>query len=96
MIKVLENTHTKNRRLKIEAATKMNHCFTICPHEKQHPKNIEISTPIALEVWWFWCEADMLSLDPKWLPSKPVLKRTELKIQLYELRYFIFADARPQ
>ena len=31
-IKVLENTHTKNRPLKIEAVTKMGNCFTICQY----------------------------------------------------------------
>ena len=34
----------------------------------------------------------MFSLDPRWLPFKLIIKRTELKIYLYELRYFNFAN----
>ena len=49
-IKVLENTHTKNQSLKIEAVTKMVDCFIICQCKTEEPTNIEISTPISLEV----------------------------------------------
>ena len=37
MIKVLENNDTKNQILKIEAATKINYCFTICENQKKEP-----------------------------------------------------------
>ena len=49
-IKILENTHTKNLRLKIEAVTKMDDYFTICQYKIKKPKNDEISTPTYLEV----------------------------------------------
>ena len=51
--KVLENTYTKHRRLKIETATNMDDCFTICQicqYKTQEPTNTEISAPISLEV----------------------------------------------
>ena len=48
--KVLENTYTKHRRLKIETVTNMDHCFTICQYKTQEPTNTEISAPISLEV----------------------------------------------
>ena len=48
-IKVLENTHTKNRRLKIEAVTKMSDCFALCQNKTEEPKKIDISTPISVE-----------------------------------------------
>ena len=43
-IKFLENTHTKNRRLEIEAVTKTEDCFTTCQHKTEEPINTEIST----------------------------------------------------
>ena len=43
-------------------------------------KNIEISTSISLEVRIFCCETGMLTLDPKWLSSKVIIKGTELKM----------------
>ena len=49
MIKILENTHTKNRRLKIEAVTKMDDYFTNCQYKIKKPKNNEISTPTYLD-----------------------------------------------
>ena len=43
--------HTKNRRLKIEAVTKIDDCFIICDEYKtKERKTIEISAPISLEV----------------------------------------------
>ena len=42
MIKVLQNTLSKNRRLKIEAVTKKD------DYKTEEPKNIEISPPISL------------------------------------------------
>ena len=44
MIKVLENTYTKNGTLKIEAVTKIDNCFTICQYKTEEPKNIGVST----------------------------------------------------
>ena len=44
MIKVLENTYTKNGTLKIEAVTKIDKCFTICQYKTEEPKNIGVST----------------------------------------------------
>ena len=81
-IKILENTHTKNRRSKTEAVTKMDDCFllAICQYKTEEPANIEIFTPIALDVWLFWCETGMFSLDPKWLPSKFTIKSRRLKM----------------
>ena len=49
-IKVLENTHIKNQRLKSEAVTKMDEYFTICQHKTEEPTNIELSTPVSLDV----------------------------------------------
>ena len=47
-IKVLENTHTINRSLKIENVTKMDDFFTTCQHKTEdHPK-IQISDTIFL------------------------------------------------
>ena len=43
-------------------------------------KNIEIFTSISLEVRLFCCETGMLTLDPKWLSSKVIIKGTELKM----------------
>ena len=48
--KVSENTHIKNRRLKIKAVRKTDDCFTIYRYKTKDPKNIEVSTPISLEV----------------------------------------------
>ena len=48
--KVLRNTHTKSRKLKIEAVTNMNDCFTICQCKIEEPKNSEISAPFSLKV----------------------------------------------
>ena len=55
-----------------------------------------ISAPISLEVLLFWCETGMFSLNPKWLPSKLIIKSMGLKMQSYELRYFNFADTSSQ
>ena len=44
-IKFLEKFHPKNRILKIEAATKIDNCFSICQYKIEEPKNIETSTP---------------------------------------------------
>ena len=49
-IKILKNTHTKNRRLKIEAVTKMDDWITICQHKTEELYKIEISTLTSLEV----------------------------------------------
>ena len=38
MIKVSENTHTKNGRLNIEAVTKMGDHFTICQYKTEESK----------------------------------------------------------
>ena len=46
----LENIHTKKRRLKIEDVTKMDDCFTLYQYKTEEPTNIEISTPISLDV----------------------------------------------
>ena len=72
-IKVSGNSHTKNRKLNIEAVTKMDDCFTIF-YKTEEPKNIDISTPISLEVSMFWCETDMFLLDSKRLPLKRIRK----------------------
>ena len=48
-IKVLENTYTKNRRLKIEVVTKMNDCLALSQNKTEEPKKIDISTPISVE-----------------------------------------------
>ena len=42
-IKVLENTHTKDWRFRIEAVTNIGGLFY---YMSEDPKNIEISTPI--------------------------------------------------
>ena len=51
--------------LKIEAMTKMDDCFTIYQYKTKEPKKIEIPASISLEVWLFWCETGMYSLDSK-------------------------------
>ena len=38
--KVLGNTHTQNRRMKIETVSKMDDSFTICDYKKEQPKDI--------------------------------------------------------
>ena len=43
---ILGNTLTKNRRLKIEAVTKMDDCFTICYHKTEEAKNSETKLKI--------------------------------------------------
>ena len=48
MIRALENTLTKNRRLKIGSLTKMDDYFTICQYKIDEPRNIEISASISL------------------------------------------------
>ena len=48
MIRALENTLTKNRRLKIGSLTKMDDYFTICLYKTDEPRNIEISASISL------------------------------------------------
>ena len=53
-IKALENTLTKNRRLKIESLTKMDDYFTICQYKTEEPRNIEISAPISLGSVLVW------------------------------------------
>ena len=65
MIKILENTNTRNGRYKNETVTKMGHYFTTCQHNTEEPASIEISTPISLEVWLLWCQTDMVFLDSK-------------------------------
>ena len=40
----------KNRKLRIEALTKMGNYFTIYQYKTEEPKNIEIFAPISLEV----------------------------------------------
>ena len=58
----------------------MDDYFTICQYKTKESKNIEISAPISLEVWLFWCATGMFSLDPKWLPSKLMIKSLGLKM----------------
>ena len=58
----------------------LDNCFTISQYKTEKSKNTEISTPILLEVWLFWCETKMLSLYPKWLPSKLIMKSTGFKM----------------
>ena len=58
----------------------MDDYFTICQYTTKEPKNSEISALISLEVWLFWCEIGMFSLDPKWLSSKLIIKSTGLKV----------------
>ena len=41
--KTLENTLTKNWRFKIENATKLHKCFTLCQDKTEQSKTIEIS-----------------------------------------------------
>ena len=53
-IKALENTLTKNRRLKIESLTKLDDYFTICQYKTEEPRNIEISAPISLGSVLVW------------------------------------------
>ena len=43
-IKILENTHTKNRKLKIKDVTKMDDCFTIRQYKLEKSKNNDTST----------------------------------------------------
>ena len=62
----LRSTHTKNRRFQIEVVTKMNDCFTVSQYKTREPKKIERETGI-------------LSLDPKWLPSKFIKKKNWIK-----------------
>ena len=50
MIKFLENSHTKNQKLLIEAVTKMDGCFALRHYKAEEPKNIEICTLISLKV----------------------------------------------
>ena len=50
MIKFLENSHTKNQKLLIEAVTKMDGCFAIRHYKAEEPKNIGICTLISLKV----------------------------------------------
>ena len=38
--KALGNTHTQNRRMKIEAVSKMDDSFTICDYKREQPKDI--------------------------------------------------------
>ena len=64
---VLGNTHTKKQKVENWSCNKKDDGFTLCHYKTKESKNIEISTPISLEVWLFWCEKDMLFLDPKWL-----------------------------
>ena len=58
----------------------MDDWFTIYQCRAKEPENIEISTPISWQVWLFWCEADMVSLNPKRLPSKLIIKSAGLKM----------------
>ena len=69
----------KQSRLNIEAVTIANNWeIALLYVKREEPQYIEISTPIFLEVWLFWCETGMFPLDLKWLPSKKHI--TELKI----------------
>ena len=77
-IKVLENIHTKNQRLEVD----LRFLYYMLVYKIEEATNIEIYTTIFLEVWLLWCETGMLSLDPKWLPSKLIIKCTELNIKL--------------
>ena len=47
-------------------------------------KNIEISTPISLEVWLFCCGNCMLFPNPEWLPAKTVMENRELKFSSHD------------
>ena len=49
-IKVLENTYTKNLRLKIEFVIKMDGYFNICQYKLEEPTNTKIFALISLKV----------------------------------------------
>ena len=49
-MKVVDKTHTKNLKLKIEAVTKIDTFFTKCQYKTEKPKNIEIFGIISLEI----------------------------------------------
>ena len=61
----------------------MDHYFTTCQHNTKEPANIEISTPISLEVWLQWCQTDMVFLDSKWLLSKPIINSNSTGLKMY-------------
>ena len=58
----------------------MDKCFTICQYKTEDPKKIVVSTPISLEVWLFFYEQCVLSLDQNWLHCKLILGSQELKM----------------
>ena len=58
----------------------MDDCLIICQYKTEEPKNIKILTPIFVEIWLFWYETGVLSLDPKWLPSEHTINSTGLKM----------------
>ena len=49
-MKILENTHTENGKLKIKDVTKMYNCFTLRRYKIEEPKNNDVSTLISLEI----------------------------------------------
>ena len=82
MLKVQENTHTKNRRLKFEAITNMDDGFSICHYKIKEPKKYFRDQTVFFE-------RGVLYLDPKWLPSKLIIKNTRLKMQFFFYHDFL-------
>ena len=82
MLKVQENTHTKNRRLKFEAITNMDDGFSICHYKIKEPTNYFRDQTVFFE-------RGVLYLDPKWLPSKLIIKSARLKMQFFFYHDFL-------
>ena len=82
MLKVQENTHTKNRRLKFEAISNMDDGFSICHYKIKEPTNYFRDQTVFFE-------RGVLYLDPKWLPSKLTIKSARLKMQFFFYHDFL-------
>ena len=72
---------------------------TIKVFEITHTKSQKLKINVVItidQVLLFWRETGMLSLYPKWLPSKLIIKSAALKMHCCELTYFNLADTTSQ